>query len=230
MAKKKKHKAVYQKARQKRKAQKVLRRKHRAVREHNSADSQFVTMRSGATISHQDIRKSRQYPIYECQISNIWKENGLPYIWLSRKTPLHFVVGVYLVDIKCLGLKDTFVSACRTEKEYQEYKALIMEGFSGSFTLVDCPYDLANTIIYGGIAYGKQFGFEPHKDFQLSKYVLGNKTDQPEDIQFGGDDGKPFYISGPNDNVELILQKLTKAVGRDGFHFMLLGPGLEDDE
>lgn len=227
MAKSKKQKVAYKKARQNQKAQKVLRKKQRHMSKLKSALGKVLTMANRATVSQRTIRESGQYPVYACHISNTWEESGLAYIWLARKTSPYIVVAIYLVDLKCLGLKNTFVSAYTTEQAYRDYKVEVMERNAESFVFIDCTYRCANNIIYGGITYARQFGFEPHKDFQLTQYVLGSKLPMTEKIHFGDEDGKPFYISGPHDNVDAIMQQLTKAVGAKGFHYLVGFPGNE---
>ena len=61
-----------------------------------------------ASIPNQ-LRKARTYSITECHISEDWQERGVCDIFILREKPDHnFVMGVYLVDTWCLGLKDTF--------------------------------------------------------------------------------------------------------------------------
>ena len=47
-----------------------------------------------------------------------------------------------------------------------------------------------------------------------------------------GVDGKPYFVSGPFDNVPRIMARLEKAVGPGNFEFLVGGPGgvLLDDE
>jgi hypothetical protein len=43
-----------------------------------------------------------------------------------------------------------------------------------------------------------------------------------------GKDGKPYFVAGPYDDARKIMAKLEKAVGRDGFHFIMpLDPSLD---
>ncbi|MGH7204068.1 MAG: hypothetical protein ACREHC_06510 [Candidatus Levyibacteriota bacterium] len=224
MKKAKKKKASYKKTQQKRKAQKNLRQKRRQPQKNKSVLAQSAIRSSSISLSNTQIKQSASHPLYEILLSDNWKQNGLAYIWLARRTPLAFIVGIYLVDIKCLGLKSTFVEVCRTEEEYTTFKTATQESLASSFTFKKCSYDLANSIIYGGIAYAQQFDFQPHKDFQLSQYVVGEKLASLRHIRFGEKDGKPLFINGPDDDVALVLEKLTKAAGKDGFQFMLQTP------
>jgi hypothetical protein len=93
-------------------------KKHRNASVKKKQTSQFTATTTGSTISNRQIKQSTQYPIYECLISGNWKENGLAHLWIARKTPLAFIVGVYLVDIRCLGVKNIFIEVCRTKQEY----------------------------------------------------------------------------------------------------------------
>lgn len=223
MSKSKKNKASYQKLRQKRKQGKALKRKRKEAVKHKHAISHFLSLLSGISLSRKELTTCNQYPIFECQISDNWEESGLAYIWLSRKTQLHIVTATFLVDIKCLGLKDTYLTAFSSQQEYKGHKMITTQAFHGSFTLKNCSPSLVHSIIYGGILYARKFGFEPHKDFQQTKYLLNQNMEKREKVEFG-EGGKPLYISGPNDNVETILQKLTASVGKDGFRFINNNP------
>jgi hypothetical protein len=39
-------------------------------------------------------------------------------------------------------------------------------------------------------------------------------------VKFGRD-GQPFFVPGPNDNVQLILSKLKRTVGEGNYGFLL---------
>ncbi|MCL5784454.1 MAG: hypothetical protein M1142_03830 [Patescibacteria group bacterium] len=211
-----------QKLRLERLQRKALLKKQKSAARRKSGANKFFTTQSGLVISHQNIMTSQQYPLFECQISDNWQETGLAYIWISRKTPLYIIVAAYLVDIRCLGLKDVLISAFRSESEYKQFKNTSIQSYQKSFLTIDCDFALANKIIYGAIDYARQFGFEPHKDFQLAQYILGPKIISTKKIQFGGEDDKPVFIPGPYDNVKEIVQKLIDSVGEDGFNYVAI--------
>lgn len=214
--------SIKQKLRFERLQRKALLKKQKLAVKRKSGTNKFFTTQSGLVVSHQNIMTSQQYSLFECQISDSWQETGLAYIWISRKTPLQIIVAAYLVDIRCLGLKDVLISAFRSESEYQQFKTTSIQSYQKSFSIIDCNFALANKIIYGAIDYARQFGFEPHKDFQLAQYILGPKVTSTKKIQFGGEDGKPIFIPGPYDNVKKIVQKLIDSVGKDGFNYVAI--------
>lgn len=164
------------------------------------------------------IRNAKGLPVNECLINPNWKESGLARILLSRKLPSdNFVLGVYLVDILCLGVKNTFCNADVSQADYDRLKA----GAYQDDLPVFCHPQLANRIIDGSIEFAKKLGFEPQKDFALSRFVLSEPTEAMTgfDVEFGKD-GKPLYIVGPDDDVEMIIRKLAKKVGEGNFRYI----------
>ncbi|MBI4490836.1 MAG: hypothetical protein HY694_17265, partial [Deltaproteobacteria bacterium] len=80
----------------------------------------------------------------------------------------------------------------------------------------------AKEIIYGAVDYARSLGFEPHPDFELSRDVLGTEEfGRTRSLQFGGPEGKPLYIAGPDDDAAAVLQKLRERLGENGFHFIM---------
>jgi len=159
-----------------------------------------------AVSAETKIRDARNYPIYDCWINPSWKEHGLAHIILSRQQPDgNIAFGVYLVDTGCLGVKNAFCNADFTPGKYKSQ--LVAKAREESFE--PCPIDLAHHIIYGAIDYAAQLGFRPHKDFALSQYILEPRenVEPVEGVEFG-QDGKPFYIAGPHDNVRRIMDQL----------------------
>ncbi|HXX78263.1 MAG TPA: hypothetical protein VEI53_07220 [Ktedonobacteraceae bacterium] len=219
--------------RDERKRQKALmkqRSKHKAAAQHK-AHQQTLTLSSPKAI----LRQARSYPLYECLISDNWdkKENsGLVQILIAREQPDGDICfGVYLIDTYCLGLKNTFANAGFS---HSRYMSEIRNNIFRAGKPVDCSIELANQMIYQSIEYAEQFGFEPEKDFVLSQYLLPprGELEEPYKLTFGKD-GKPFFISGPHDNVERILRQLDKTAGPGNYHYMAMiggNPFVDEDE
>lgn len=164
----------------------------------------------------QMLYQSRSYPIHECLINPNWKEIGHARITISRKmSNNNLAFGVYLIDLFCLGLKDTL---CNTDFHQLKYETELKAQEYFDSPAVECDLNLAHSIIYGSIRYAKKLGFLPQKDFKLSQFLL-----EPEqniklrhDIQFGCE-GRPLYIRGPYDDMERIVRTLEKTVGDGNF-------------
>ncbi|MCX7046974.1 MAG: hypothetical protein NTX50_15980 [Candidatus Sumerlaeota bacterium] len=166
------------------------------------------------------ILQARSYPIYECLISTDWRKQGIADIILAREQPDGKITfGAYLVDFKCLGLKSCFCNADFTKDEYRER---LRDRHEKELGIEKCPLELAHHLIYGGIDYAAQFGFKPVEDFEVAQFVLEEKGKFPPcpDVSFG-QDGKPFYIAGPRDNVDYIMRVLKQKVGEGNFNFLV---------
>ena len=73
--------------------------------------------------------------------------------------------------------------------------------------------------------YSDKLGFKPHKDYKISRQLLMDLDPNvcPNQYIFGKD-GKPFYISGPNENQnqsEKIVEKLLRNCGEGNFEYMI---------
>jgi len=83
---------------------------------------------------------------------------------------------------------------------------------------LEAPIELAREVVFGSIAYARDLGFEPHPDFAAAEAHLG-PWNGPSTITFGKQ-GKPFYISGPNDNPRTIIRTLERSGGTGNFDFI----------
>ncbi|MBP7496833.1 MAG: hypothetical protein KA792_04130 [Bacteroidales bacterium] len=164
--------------------------------------------------------KARALPFYECFINDNWKEKGLASILISKKQPGgNFLFGMYLVDIFCLGIKNTFFNFNLSELKYNEMVGKIKEGADNMI-----PFNIvtAHNIIYGAVDYAEELGFFPHKDFKITEFILDPDliNDEIDTIEFGFND-KPYFIAGPNDNINLILATLDRNVGKNNYTFIV---------
>ena len=161
----------------------------------------------------------RKLPIYECRVGNPMAGQGLAQVVVSRLRPNgNIILGFYLLDTWCLGLKNTMYRFNLTPDDYEEVIDKMSGGTSIDFNKVDSNY--AHNLIYGAIEYAEDLGIQPHKDFKLTEYILNDAgTIEFEEIEFGKN-GKPFYIAGPFDNSELIIKKLTQHAGIGNFDYI----------
>lgn len=162
--------------------------------------------------------KARSLPFHEAMINSEWKQQGMANILLSKKQPSgKYLIGVYLVDVYCLGMKDSFYEVNLTEFDYKQF----IHKFSShnqSMKKIDIPF--AHNLIFGAIDYAEELGFMPCKDFAITEYILNPDliTDEIDEIEFGKD-GEPFFFAGPYDDVSRILKTLDKNVGKNNYHF-----------
>ncbi len=178
-------------------------------------------LRQSATVSFESIlHNARTFPILECWIAAGWEEDsGLVQIIVARQQANKKICcGVYLVDMHCLGLKNTFARTNLSPERYQE----VYDAVDESQMLEECSIELAHQMIYEAIDYAAQFGFKPQSDWAQTQYILEPRGTlaEPYKLTFG-QDGKPFYVSGPYDNVDQIIKQLEATAGRGNFDYVI---------
>lgn len=161
--------------------------------------------------------KARSLPFHECLINEEWKEKGLATIFISkRQASGNYIYAIYLVDVFCLGLKNTLYSFNCDELNYNEMKRKYV------YDYIPCDIVHAHNIIYGAIDYAGELGFHPQKDFRITEYILDPELidDGIDEIEFGSN-GKPIFIAGPDDNVNRIINILNNSVGSGNYEYIM---------
>jgi SEC-C motif len=165
------------------------------------------------------IQHADDYPIEACYLNADWKERGLARIVVTRSQENgKAMLGVFLVDIFCLGVKDAFCNEGLSRRQIEDE---LLPRFYQNEMPTRVGINFAKEIICGAVEYAKSVGFEPHPDFELSRHVLGTEEfSTTRSLKFGGPEGKPLYIAGADDDAATVLQKLRKRLGENGFEFI----------
>jgi hypothetical protein len=202
--------AIDEKKRQKKLAKKKAKRKTVVTAKKKAAGKFGLTA--------DDVRDA---PVHECLMTSELFDVGIGNVILSRKMPGgDIAVGLFLVDVYCLGVKDAFL-ALRTEVDYEE----IIDSRFGREKLETLHPTCARKLVEGSVAYASDLGLNPHKDYAGARRIFGDLDPDacPRTFEYGKD-GKPFYMSGPNDTParsRKIIETLTKKVGEGNFHYTL---------
>ena len=168
----------------------------------------------------------RKLPFSKCFIVGD-DEFGIQQVIVTReKRNGNIIVGFYLVDRFCLGLKDSFF------REYDDfesfYEEFVLENEIVELTRETDPIYAMN-LIYGSIEFAEDAGFSPAKDFKITEYILDDVEDlEFVDIEFGMN-GRYFYCPGEEDNVEKVLATLEKNIGLGNFDYSNEDADYEDD-
>ena len=190
-------------------------------------------MLSLAAMSEKAIlRQSKHWPLLECLITENWDEPAtLVQICIARRAPSGEVaVGMFLMDLACLGAKNAHGTVFRSAAEY---RSELRQSLMRHQTLIPCDLDLAAKVVEEGVKYAASLGFKPNRDIDKAYMVLGDA--HPERCQtpipLGGEDGKPFFVNGPYDDVDRILRVLDRKVGKGNYNFlMMVGDPFEEWE
>jgi len=204
------------KQKQRKKAQKAAKHKSKKA-EHKK---QLAIRGTGVSIG---LRGAFQAPISQCwEPSQLFHRNsGIGAVVITRKTEHHkILIGVFLLDVFCLGVKDAYVKLLSAEEFRQHLQQIQIPN-----KLKLTSPERARKLIEGAEAYARSIGFEPHKDYHTAKKIFGeiDAAACPDTFEFGSD-GKPLYFAGPYDDRkfrERVINTLTEKLGPDGFHFVM---------
>ena len=165
------------------------------------------------------IQHADDYPVEACYLNADWKEQGLARIVVTRSQENRkIMVGVFLVDIFCLGVKNAF---CNEGLARSQIEDQLLPGCYQNEAPTRVGINYVKEIISGAVEYARSLGFEPHPDFEFSRHVLGaEEISRTRSLEFGGPEGKPLYVAGPDDDAAAILRKLRKKLGENGFNFI----------
>ena len=166
---------------------------------------------------------ARKLPIYKCYISPDWREAGEAHVIVSRINQRGDIVAAsYLVDLFCLGVKQTYWNIV-DEKDLQQFV-----GDSDQF--VEISYPEVHNLILGAIEFAEEAGIEPAADFALTQYVLSEDTDDIELIEYEyGYQGKHHLVIGEDGAERKFLSVLEKNLG-DNYTFSDFSGEYDDDE
>lgn len=159
-------------------------------------------------------------------------EDGIGHVVISRfKGNGDVETGVFLVDVWCLGVKNAFFARL-SQSEYESN--LLAKAFPEGQRQSMEP-GCARKLVEQAVAYTQNIGFAPHRDYKAACRVFGGITAGActETFQFGKD-GKPFFISGPDDSeekCERILNLLELRCGKGKFDYIVgVNPDVEEEE
>jgi hypothetical protein len=167
-------------------------------------------------------QRARTLPIYECLINKIWKESKMAQLSIARKhSNGNITVCIYLIDLMCLGIKDTHFLFNVPLHEYEDKMGQIDE--AGDLEIID--YVLAHNIIFAGIEFAGDYGFRPHKDFtSVTLFMLEEDTEEIELLEIEcGLNGMPAYMPGPYDDrakKNKIISQLEKTAGTGNYTYL----------
>lgn len=115
----------------------------------------------------------------------------------------------YLVDVYCLGVKNTTGPEITDELGLRRFLRDFYSAYPNGWQ--DAPIELVQHLVFGAVEYARKLGFEPAVDLAPVAGHLGT-WEGTSAITFGKD-GKPFYVAGPYDNPNKVIRTLESTVG-----------------
>jgi hypothetical protein len=142
----------------------------------------------------------------------LW-DMGIGNLIIARRAPGgRIVVGAYLVDVFCLGVKD----ALWKEVSEAEYKSLVAKfAVNGGPQRAISP-ERFSKLVHCAVDYAQSLGVPPHPDFHTTRHLMDGIDPSlcTDEFEFGRN-GKPLYIAGPYDSpaIASMLANRSRAAG-----------------
>lgn len=179
-------------------------------------------------------QKARTLEIWECWVNTDWNESKMATVIVARRhTNENVTAGMYLVDLNCLGIKDSYFLFNAPSYEYTE----LLQKISDGLEVQKIDYTLAHNIIFAGLEFAEEYGFKPVKEFSATtKFILEEDDENIELFEIEcGMHGKPAYMRGPDDTnamAKKIIAQLDKVAGKGNYYYVdeVDPPDDEDDE
>lgn len=175
------------------------------------------------TIKQYIKEHARKLPIIKCYAIGDFEHGIVEIIVCRQKRNENLLVGIYLVDGYCLGLKRTHFAEF---ENFDDFEQNILYRFHTKKEVEEIDPIYAMNYIYGAIEFAEDAGFEPVKGFEITEYLLDDVENlEFIDIKFGKK-GKYFYVQGPDDKPDAIMAILAKNVARENYDYLFEIPSL----
>ena len=172
-------------------------------------------------------QRVRSLQIGKCYVSEVIDEASIGHVVVTRQhTGGRLSVAFFLVDMACLGVKDSFYMLRMEDFELDER---LEDSYN---TYRECSYEEAHNRIYGAIAYAEEAGIKPDKSFLLTQYFLEEDTDDIPLQEFEyGLKGKHHLVCHSNLEASRYLPLLRKNLGEGNFSYLInIGSPFGDED
>lgn len=168
--------------------------------------------------------KARMLPVSACYRDKNWKEGGLVTILVVRRHPKEtYTYGCYLVDMFCLGVKESFYEFSLSDIDLES----LLRSYREKCDLEQVSYEEVHNMIYGAVAFAEEAGISPDKSFALTRYLLEEDTDDIPLIDYEyGRDGMHFLMAENRLELSKYQPLLEKNLGTGHYKYVVE----EDDE
>ena len=170
------------------------------------------------------IRVAAKGSVIRCIMSSTLFEIGIGHVIVARALPSGLLGCAYfLVDVFCLGVKDVFYA----EIGQTELRSRLAEQDDVQ-SFIDIEPAHARKLIRDAVAYAASLGLSAAKDTPVIEAIFGEvDTGTCTEIFTFGKDGKPFFMSGPNDTparIRAVSQILDRSQDSGGWNYLVEVP------
>ena len=142
---------------------------------------------------------------------------------ITRSVRSMLLPEVLLIDRTCLGIKNAFMLRPMGDTELHDVVATMNDRGD---PLRRCEPLVVQSLAFHALDYARSLGFEPHRDFRRVLLEPRPDTLLAPTLSIS----RPYFISGPNDDVAKILKQLERSVGAGNYDFLAVPMGSDLDD
>jgi hypothetical protein len=160
-------------------------------------------------------------PIRHCLVSENLFDIGMGSLVLARGSTVGpIVVGAFLLDTFCRGVKDVYLRVIEPE-QFEDH----LDRLNEAAPLMEVDPSHARKLLRALVEWSGSVGIQQHRDFPAVERLFGDVDPQACDTEFVfGRGGKPLFISGPSESPALthrLVEQMRKRLGPDGFDYIV---------
>ncbi|MGH7136314.1 MAG: hypothetical protein ACREHD_11280 [Pirellulales bacterium] len=177
-------------------------------------DKRRQLARASSTNPAIRFQSAASWPIVETlEPESLWKQ-GIGNLIIARRAPNgRILMGIFLVDAYCLGVKD----ALWKDATEAEYRAIVAKLAGSSGRQRNISPERFSKLVYCAVDYAQSLGLPPHPDFHTTRHLMDGIDPSLCEDQFEfGKNGKPFYVAGPPDSpakARMVAERVNAAGG-----------------
>lgn len=171
--------------------------------------------------------RARTLPIDRCLVNADWETTQFAHVIVIRRhTNGNFTYAGYLVDLLCLGVKDTYYEFNDTEESLKQR----FDAYNEHMEMIEIEYSLAHNIVFAGYELATEYHIPQYADFvNVTRYLLEDDDDKIPliEIHTGDENGLPHLLVNTENKQLAALAQLKKYAGEGKFTYTVLE---EDDD
>jgi hypothetical protein len=170
--------------------------------------------------------RARTLKMDRCLINADWETGKIAHVIVIRRhTNGNLTYAGYLVDLLCLGVKDTYYGFNQESDQVDNW----LHSYDQEMEMKEIEYPLAHNIIFAGNDLATEYHIPQHPDFSTITCFLLEEDDEKIpliEIHTGDENGLPHLIVSPDNKQTLALTRLKEYAGEGAFRYTIL----EEDE
>lgn len=174
--------------------------------------------------------RARKLEIHRCLVNTDWETTRIANVTVIRKHKNgNFTFAAYLVDLLCMGVKDTFYQFNQLPADIEDF----LDNADQETEMMEIDYPLAHNIIFAGHDFAADYHIPQHPDFiRTTRYLLEEDDEKIPliEVHTGDEDGLPHLFVTSSNTQPLPLARLKQYAGEGNYRYTILDSSFAGDD